>query len=192
MKTPPQELKANFERIKRVYFPRWSAGEHWRVKCGSARNVHGRCDIKTRTVEIALLCDDTDKADALMIHEICHAVASPGHGKIWKARLESAAIKAEQLGRPALAGILGSEIELYDDDDCFQVNERTVTERIETITAHANPPFNLVRRVIAHEYGLLVSEFNARFPKARKWFNEARRDREERKRLRAELRTRTQ
>ena len=83
----------NVEGIRRDYFPRWRNAHLWKVVEGHAAqwvgaegklvtsNENGYCDPVRRTIWVS------DDSDATLIHEICHAVAAPNHGKRWRLRM---------------------------------------------------------------------------------------------------------
>jgi hypothetical protein len=75
--------------------------------------AHGHCDDERKVVQIGLTSDDDDALDALLIHEISHAVASPCHGETWQRRLALAADVARKIGRHRLAELLEAEIVNY-------------------------------------------------------------------------------
>jgi hypothetical protein len=108
-------IRQDFMRIKQQFFPQWDRQNQWRVRTTSKRNVQAYCDTRRRLIEIVLQVVDSDKLDRLLIHEICHAVGSAGHGKQWQARMERAAQKAEALGRHHLAQLLRDEIVTFKE-----------------------------------------------------------------------------
>ena len=164
-------LRQHFLEIKRQFFPRWDRDNLWRIRTSSYRNVHGYCDIKRRVVEVVARYDNPDEQDCLLIHEICHAVASLGHGKKWFARMEKAASRAKQLGRHKLALILRNEINDYQNkpegkEQAYQAIENMLID---------NPSYTLlqVKRQIARDYGLLLSQVPKFLPRFQKVYREA-------------------
>lgn len=149
-------IKKHFQEIKRLFFPRWDREGRWRIRISSRRRGHGHCDTDRRIIEIMVQHDDPDERDCLLIHEICHAVASCGHGKAWQRRIEKAAVRADEIRRDDLAKLLRQEI----------VNYQGVTESLESaydtiedaITENPDLTLRQVKRMIADHYGLLVSE----------------------------------
>src|ERR1700730_1313962 len=91
--------------VKRDYFPRWDPTGEWRLsfrlpsQARWAALLHGLCDMERRLIFIGAFPADEDARDALLIHEICHAVATGFHGKPWQRRMEKAAARARALGR---------------------------------------------------------------------------------------------
>jgi len=62
-----------------------------------------------------------DSRTVTLIHEICHAVTGPSHGKRFRARLHQAAQHAKQLGEMALALALSQEADGYEPEAGEQI-----------------------------------------------------------------------
>jgi len=56
---------------------------------------------------------DTDERDKLLIHEICHAVAHGGYGKVGQGRMERVVMRAGEIGRDRVAKLLRDDIFRY-------------------------------------------------------------------------------
>lgn len=169
-------IRQQFLEIKRLFFPRWDRHDLWRVSTRSRRRVHGHCDPERRVIEIVAQDSDQDEQDKLIIHEICHAVAlaDMGHGKKWQDRMEKAAKKADSLGRNRLAQILREEIAAYQQSPMSL--EGVYNQIRDAIIDCPEATFPQIRRWLANEYGLLVSEVCKKFRRAEKVFEEAKRD----------------
>ena len=109
------KIRQHFLAIKRQFFPRWDRNDQWRITTRSTRNVDGRCDVVRRIIATVAQYDDAEKQDVLLIHEICHAVASTGYDKKWYARMGQAAARAAQLKRHRLAQLLREEVVDYQE-----------------------------------------------------------------------------
>lgn len=72
--------KKRFESVKAQFFPHRDRKKRWCISTRSKRNVAGYCDTERRVIEILIDPSDLDEWDKLLIHEICHTVASEGHG----------------------------------------------------------------------------------------------------------------
>lgn len=164
-------LQRHFRDIKHLFFPRWDREDAWRITTSSRRRVHGYCNPVVRTIEVVALPRDPDERDMLLIHEICHAVAPGNHGVVWQRRLEKAAATADNLGRSRLARLLREEIVAYQEAGSV------VTDAYASIRAAmaATPSLTLgqLKRWLASEYGLLVSEVCTTFKRAEKVFQDA-------------------
>lgn len=167
-------IHQQFQQIKRLFFPCWDRQNVWRISTRSRRNVHGYCDVKRRVIEIVVQHADQDYQDKLMIHEICHAVAAGGHGKVWQRRMEKAVTKADQLGRTRLAELLRQEIVDYQE---VAVGVAQAYQTVEDWIAH-KPDLMLVqvKWSLADEYGLLMSEVGMTFKRIKKVYEAARRE----------------
>ena len=177
-------LQRDFGIIKSQFFPRWDRDDRWRISMNSRRRVHGHCDGTRRVIEIVVRHTDPDKRDGLLIHEICHAVAKGNHGKVWQRRMESAARRADDLGRHGLAKWLRQEVADYQ-------NAEDVTEEAYRIVQDwltCNPGLSLaqVKRSLADLYGLLVSEVGTTFKRLEKVYRAAKQDSLETRALKAE------
>ncbi len=171
-------LHQHFQQIKQQFFPRWDRRNEWRISTRSRRKVHGHCDPERQIIEIVAKHYDPDERDRLLIHEICHAVASGGHGKAWQSRMEIAAKRADELGRHRLAELLREEIVDYRErsDDCRQMAYQEIQDAV-----NGNPEITLaqMKRWIADQYGLLVSEVSTQLKRLKAVFEEAKRDAQE-------------
>ncbi len=170
-------VRQDFDRIKRLFFPRWDRAGLWRVTTNSRRRLHGFCDQAQKRIEIVTSHDDADKHDALIIHETCHAVTGGGHGNDWQARMEKAAVRATELKRRKVARILRDEIAAY----------RAAPQSVEYVyqgiedAVFINPRLTLmqIKRRIAYDHGLLASEVCRKFPRTEKVYLTTKREAEE-------------
>ncbi len=167
-------LHHQFQQIKRLFFPRWDRQNLWRISTRSRRKVHGHCDSDRRVIEIVVQYADQDELDRLLVHEICHAVAAGGHGKVWQSRMEKAARRADELGRTRLAEMLRQEIVEYQES---AVGVAEGYQTVQDWLTH-NPALTLaqVKRSLANEYGLLTSEVSTTFKRLETVFAAAKRE----------------
>lgn len=175
-------VRHHFQDIKRLFFRRWDRQDLWRVSTRSRRTVHGRCDPERRLIEIAVQHTDPDERDKLIIHEICHAVAEMSHGKKWQDRMEKAAESADALGRHRLALLLREEIAAYQQAPTSL--EVAYNQIRDALIDCPEATFPQIKRWLADQYGLLVSEVCKTFRRAEKVFQEAKRDAQEEQALR--------
>ena len=121
----------------------------------------------------------------MLIHEIAHAVGNWGHGKRWQARMEQAAVTAEEMGRTELAGLLRKEIAGYRDP-AIRVTAKLAYQEIADAAAEApNVTFFQVIDCLRRDYGMSRKEFLSRFRRARTVFDREKRAEEERARVKA-------
>jgi hypothetical protein len=167
-------LQRHFQEIKKVFFSRWDRQDLWRVSSRSRRKVHGHCDPERRVIEIVIQHSDPDERDKLFIHEVCHAVAEMSHGKKWQDRMEKAARRADELGRQRLAQLIRQEIVGYQQAGTEL--ENAYNEIRDALTMNPDLTFSQIARWLADQYGLLVSEVATSFRRAKKVFQEAKRE----------------
>lgn len=125
-------------------------------------------------IEIVLQYAGQDEMDRLLIHEICHAVASGGHGKVWQGRMDKAARRADELGRTRLAEMLRQEIVEYQES---AVGLAEGYQTVQDWLTH-NPDLTLaqVKRSLAKEYRLLTCEVSTTFKRIEMVYAAAKRE----------------
>jgi hypothetical protein len=108
-------LSQRFQMIKREFFPGWDKKNQWRIRQDKKfkRPGHAECRAELKTIRVNLHNLDNlhrniseDDVDALIIHEICHAVVNSYHGRKFCNRLKEARQHAESIGRRDLAELL--------------------------------------------------------------------------------------
>jgi hypothetical protein len=170
-----RELRAAWLTVRRDYFPRWDRAGEWRLTLGTPGRCQGRCDDERRRVRIGARHDDPAERDALLIHEICHAVADPGHAGKWLRRMRRAAEHAEALGNRRLAEVLLAEVRDYEN-----APRETVAygyQQLADWTAERpDLPYTAVRNAVAADLGMTVAEFEKRYRRARRVHAGARQD----------------
>ncbi len=165
-------LKQEFQAIRQRFFPRWDRAGRWRIRhVRDLDGARGRC-CPDRTIRITFR--GGVRGTALMIHEIAHAVTGDGHGRRWQARMEQAAVTAADAGQADLAGLLRADIAGYNDP-LARVSARLVYQEIAD-AASPDVTFSEVIEFVRRGYGLPRRQFLKRFPRARKVFDEAKRD----------------
>lgn len=102
-------LKALFARAREHFFPRWDSGHEWQIVAGRRKRFSGEtgyCSSREKQLyidphQVQRMPDEG--LLALIIHEICHDVASAHHTERWVKRMETAAKAAEQRFETELA-----------------------------------------------------------------------------------------
>ena len=102
-----------FAYVRSTFFPLWDKSAEWTVSEVVDLPVDGKSNERKKTIAVHVVADDDDHLHFLLIHEICHAVASTGHGKKWLDRLIKAGDRARLMGREALADLIYGEVERY-------------------------------------------------------------------------------
>lgn len=102
-----------FAYVRSTFFPLWDRDAEWTVSEAGDLPVDGKSDERKKTIAVHVVADDDDELHFLLIHEICHAVATTGHGKKWLDRLMKAGDRARLLGREPLADLICNEVQRY-------------------------------------------------------------------------------
>lgn len=89
-------LKNLFSEIRTTYFPRWD--KEWQLSIKSNLPSQGKCDNEHKRIIFQSANYSRRFLEELIIHEICHAIAYPGHGNEWQQRMMQAARKARSIG----------------------------------------------------------------------------------------------
>ncbi len=101
-----QRVEKAFTEARTLFFPRWDVSNKWKIETKSGLDDSAYCSSEMKAIFFSL--EDVegmvpDGLLALIIHEICHDVATAYHKEGWAERMEKAAQKANALNRPELA-----------------------------------------------------------------------------------------
>lgn len=76
-------LRQSFQSVRQQFFPRWDRAGRWRLRqVTDLDGAQGECCREDHTIRITHL-PEGDEGTVLLIHEIGHAVANGGHGRLW-------------------------------------------------------------------------------------------------------------
>jgi len=115
-------LAEELRQMCQTYFPRWRAAPAWCLEespCAAwidapgkrqATPERGYCDPTTRRITIHVSPENVVQRQATIIHEICHAITTVGHGARFRAQMDQAATRALTLGATALAEELRRQV----------------------------------------------------------------------------------
>ena len=118
-------LAEEFRQICQTYFPRWRAATEWcleespRASWSPAQGerqatlAQGYCDPTTRRITIHVAPANVLQRQAAIMHEICHAITTVGHGARFRAQMDQAVTRALALGATALAAELRRQANEY-------------------------------------------------------------------------------
>jgi hypothetical protein len=165
-----------FEAIRRDYFPQWDRAKQWRVQHGSRREwtdsngdircsgEQGYCDLEAKTIYVGV---PRGQWRFVLIHEICHAVASRSHCARFITRLEKAAAKARRLGHLSLAQDLDDEVQSYEDGS--EVDSSQVYALVEdALVANPRLSFHHLLEYVSCELGAYSpEELESKYPRLR-------------------------
>ncbi len=175
-----------FHEIKRLFFPRWDLRGQWRVRHqtpgGHARLGGGRCYSESKLILLSEVSMEKEELWCLIIHEICHSSIS-GHGKRWKARMRKAAERAKMLGFERLGEKLLKNIDGYNADwneikgDWIHGFPTAVYGKIEDILLDCpDITYTILVKYLARELCLSPKEFRKKYKRARKVFDDAKKE----------------
>ena len=155
-------------------FPMWDRKKVWQIRYGTNSELHrnqGICDDKKRLIITNHFASETHLL-LVMIHEICHAIVGPGHGKLFLKRLSKAASKATEMGYKKLSKALNDEFDAYANNG-FKPTAKKIYGDIENALAdHPNISFaNVVKRV-SMENGMSEKELLLKYRRAKRVFEE--------------------
>lgn len=181
-----EALEEVFNHVRRTYFPRWRNGGNWSIKLGEVPgrpNLRGRCDLETRIIWMTAQWRDDEIVEAVVIHEIVHAVVGPGHGIRFQRRMLKAAVLAEERGNAALAAALREDAEGWAATPTLRASEV-----YRQIRLHAGEftHYEALRDALAEEYHMLPDEFDGSFRRARRVYDQVRGELEAEKRIQAQ------
>lgn len=154
-------LQLHFRAVLTTFYPRWRTSSQWCCTSHTRSTAHGKCDEERKVIEIGIVSDDDDALDLLLIHEVSHAVASPGHGKTWQRRIAQAASVARRVRRLRLAELLDEEIVHYQE----QAEPLTVAyaEVRDAMLHNPDLTFAQVKRWVGQMYGVRYGEIERVF-----------------------------
>jgi hypothetical protein len=104
-----EALTKLFALAREHFFPEWDSEREWQIVAGRRKRSEGEtgyCSSKEKRIYIdpqGVKGMPYDGGLALIIHEICHDVATAHHTERWVKRMEAAAQTAETLSQPELA-----------------------------------------------------------------------------------------
>jgi hypothetical protein len=165
-----KDIKSRFKHIRETFFPRWDQAHKWKIEISSYSQLcgaQGSCEPETKTIFIARgwardLC--------VVIHEICHAVTYPWHGKRWQQRMQQAAAKAHILGRDKLAERILEHVEKYRDRQRAWASE--FYDEIENYVSELpHLTFQEVVNCVSRDFKLSPEEFLHRLRRAEKVYS---------------------
>ncbi|HVO82819.1 MAG TPA: hypothetical protein VMU60_00190 [Syntrophobacteria bacterium] len=168
-------LHEAFAYVRSTFFPLWDRGAEWSVSEVVDLPVNGKSDETKKTITVHVVADSDDELYCLLIHEICHAVASAGHGKKWLDRLVKAGDRARLMGRQALADLIYDEVERYAKAERhLKVIAELVYNTIEDLVFY-NPSatYDAVIDTVALQFGFYREELLDKYTRCREVYDGA-------------------
>ena len=166
-------LKEAYEYVCNTFFPRFDRQKEWIAKYSSKIPGQGLCDRNNKIIFVERIISDIELL-LILIHEICHAVTSNDHGRKWQNRLLKAAELAAKIGQKELSKILKDEIKMY------QNTVRTYVEVVynsieDCLIDLPQSSYATIIKYVAKYYGFYPEEFERRFKRCRKVYEEQKR-----------------
>jgi predicted metal-dependent hydrolase len=110
----------------------------------------------------------------LIIHEICHTVASHWHGKKFQTRLLKAADRAQNMGKTDLADKLRAEAKLLRGSTYRPTAHDIYCQIADALLDVPDASMDAVFTWIADRNGYTIQELLKRYPKAERVYNQER------------------
>jgi hypothetical protein len=161
------ELQNSFEQIKREFFPKWDRLGEWKIEWASENDMHGsqgKCCSEKKVILVSYLSYE------LIIHEICHAIAGPHHGKTWANRFLKAANHAGRIGHIELHNSIINECNLYELE-IARITAQVIYQRIEDAAAETGLSYEQVIDFCSLDIGMSIDELQNKFRLCRKAYN---------------------
>ncbi|MGO9377647.1 MAG: hypothetical protein ACLP29_03720 [Dissulfurispiraceae bacterium] len=163
--------------VREKFFSKWDRKRVWQITYGSRTELHGAdgiCDRKKQLIVIKNSGNETDLLNAL-IHEICHAVTSDYHGKLFLKRLSKAGHRAKYLGYEKLSEAIHTEVHNYTNNKIEPTAQMIYGDFQDAALDQPDISFSTIATQIAREYGMSKNEFLLKFNRAEQVFTEAQR-----------------
>ncbi len=168
-------LQEEFEFIRKTFFPRWDRKEEWRIILVQDINgTQGECLKRTKTIHILKELGSIEELQALLIHEICHAVGYWGHARKWQDRMLRSARQAADSGLSALADILRRNVQRYKESH-RETAEMVYTEIGDYVLDSPECEFDTIIDYMRRVRGVSREEFLKRYRKSRDVYESNRR-----------------
>src|SRR5689334_12829708 len=105
-----KHLALVYNDVRKTFFPRWNA-RRWKLRLdGRLQWYFGLCNRDKKIITLLEIPAEIEKLELLLVHEICHAVASIYHGRRWQRRMLKAAYRAERIGKSVLSAKLRADV----------------------------------------------------------------------------------
>jgi hypothetical protein len=163
-------LQTAFKLVRNTCFPRWDRKVEWKVQLERILPAQGKCFSKDITISIRALPESNDELHLLLVHEICHS-STPYHGKRWVLRMIRAQQNADKAYMGTLSDLITEELRMYEEGYKISANE-AYNLISDFLLSHADASYQAVISAVAKEFGLYPEEFERRFRKAKRVYDE--------------------
>lgn len=175
-------LNDTYKRVCKTFFPRFDRRNEWIVKYSNKIPGQGLCDKDNKIITIEGNKSEIE-LQLILIHEICHAVASVDHGKKWLNRVLKAKEMATTTGQSELSKRLKDEIQMYVKTDRIPV-EVIYNSIGDCLMESPQSTFDTIVKYVAKFYGYYPEEFKRKFKRCRKVYEEEKKYLSEKKSIR--------
>ena len=170
--TEDDRLKKSFDYVRKACFPKWDYVFKWTAKLDPSLPSQGKCLTGSKSIIVKFIPDSDDELYLLLIHEICHSSA-PHHGEKWVTRMLRTAKRVQKIGLLTLSNLVAEEVKLYEESERISTAE-TYNQIFYATLDNPKSSYEDVRNAVARDLGLYPYEFERRFKKSKKSYEEAR------------------
>ena len=178
------DIDALIEKVRLTFYPRWDRKREWKIEVvrGNHRAlyfcVHGKClcDKKRIFLNESIVNEhgaESEEAEALIIHEIAHAVTNGGHGAVWQRRIEKVITAAEAMGRQSLADHFKGELESYRGAPKVSLRAEVYSMIEDAVYVdRVSAGFGSLMKCLSREVAMYPGEILQKCPRCREVFQE--------------------
>lgn len=184
MKRLQAKLEAEFDRIRKDFFPRWDPKRKWKVIAGFQEGVFHldilcSCDRQNKTIWIAPTVVEEGRyldgfpLSLILIHEVCHAVSNQSHGEKFLAALRRRKDMAEKLGRREEYEAISMHLRGFELR-VFSISNSVYEMARETAKKKPPPKYIELLALLNKSFSMTTKEVDHFFPNMR-WFYDRKR-----------------
>jgi hypothetical protein len=176
-----KKTENEFERIRRMFYPRWDLKRAWKIKVGfrvkGCDPNHCFCDKDNLTIWISPNVAKGKGPYSLayvLVHEICHAITTGEHKKLFFDRMRRNLEIAIRLGETEIADEINKfEFELPSEN--ISTPDYVYWAVRSMVSDAPRASFQRVVSDLASERGLNKEEFLKKYHRVKSVFNETKR-----------------
>ncbi len=163
------QLESEFLLVREKIFPRWDKDKVWSILFGNftgSPGEEGCCVTESKVVHVAPFTAEwpREKRQALIIHEICHAVVGPGHAKKFLERMRKAAETAERHGLHNTAKHVLEDVVMYEQTP--KTNAAEVYGLVQDwLIERPDLTASQIENALVRTYGLTNEQVRVRYPR---------------------------
>ena len=170
-----KKLEESYHWIRRQLFPRWDHSNTWRIRHGWKSGIaifspRACCDTPHRTIWVSseIMEQGEPELRKVLVHEICHALTTAKHGRLWFSKMKEKVDRAKRLGMDDLSCRIEQEVIDYRDA-IPEVTASSVYSMAESVLWEmTDAPYELVRDLVSQEIRMDPKETETRYPRLKK------------------------